>query len=59
MKTIMKVKNKHLAQDQKEKSSMEIMVDGRVWVWCRPHEAMDPSCQQGTVQAGGGCVHMA
>ncbi|GIY17379.1 transposable element Tc1 transposase [Caerostris darwini] len=22
----------------------------------RPHEAMDPNCQQGTVQAGGGSV---
>ena len=30
--------------------------DGRIRVWRRPHEAMDPSCQQGTVQAGGGSV---
>ena len=30
--------------------------DGRVRVWRRPHEAMDPSCQQGTVQAGGGSI---
>ena len=30
--------------------------DGRVCVWRRPHEAMDPSCQQGTVQAGGGSI---
>ena len=33
-----------------------IRADGRVRVWRRPHEAMDPSCQQGTVQAGGGSV---
>lgn len=30
--------------------------DGRVRVWRQPHESMDPSCQQGTVQAGGGSV---
>ncbi|GBN37511.1 Transposable element Tcb2 transposase [Araneus ventricosus] len=25
-------------------------------VWRQPHESMDPACQQGTVQAGGGSV---
>ena len=30
--------------------------DGRVRVWRKPHESMDPSCLQGTVQAGGGSV---
>ena len=30
--------------------------DGLVRVWRQPHESMDPSCQQGTVQAGGGSV---
>ncbi|GFT87999.1 transposable element Tcb2 transposase [Trichonephila clavipes] len=30
--------------------------DGRVRVWRQPHESMDPTCQQGTVQDGGGCV---
>ncbi|GFV25266.1 transposable element Tcb2 transposase [Trichonephila clavipes] len=30
--------------------------DGRVWVWRRPYESMDPTCQQGTVQADGGSV---
>ncbi|KFM68178.1 Transposable element Tcb2 transposase, partial [Stegodyphus mimosarum] len=33
-----------------------VRADGRVRVWRRPHEAMDPSCQQGTVQAGGGSI---
>ncbi|GBN80718.1 Transposable element Tcb2 transposase [Araneus ventricosus] len=30
--------------------------DGRVRVWRQPHESMDPTCQQWTVQAGGGSV---
>jgi transposase len=30
--------------------------DGRVRVWRKPHEAMDPACQQGIVQAGGASV---
>lgn len=33
-----------------------VRADGRVRVWRRPHEAMDPNCQQGTVQAGGGSI---
>ncbi|GBL84774.1 Transposable element Tcb2 transposase [Araneus ventricosus] len=27
--------------------------DGRERVWRQPHESMDPTCQQGTVQSGG------
>ncbi|GBM47074.1 hypothetical protein AVEN_179798-1 [Araneus ventricosus] len=27
--------------------------DGCVRVWIQPHETMDPTCQQGTVQSGG------
>ncbi|GFU06255.1 transposable element Tcb2 transposase [Trichonephila clavipes] len=30
--------------------------DGRVRVWRQPHESRDPTCQQGTVQAGEGSV---
>ncbi|GFY23619.1 hypothetical protein TNCV_1039181 [Trichonephila clavipes] len=30
--------------------------DGRVRVWRQPHESMDFTCQQGTVQAGRGYV---
>ncbi|GBL93568.1 hypothetical protein AVEN_63702-1 [Araneus ventricosus] len=30
--------------------------DRCVRVWRQPHESMDPTCQQGTVQAGGGSV---
>lgn len=30
-----------------------VHADGRVQVRCQLHEAIDPSCQQGTVQAGG------
>ena len=33
-----------------------LRADGRVRVWRQPHEYMDPTCQQGTVQAGGGSV---
>ncbi len=29
--------------------------DGRVRIWCKGHESMDPSCLVSTVQAGGGC----
>ncbi|GFW13653.1 HTH_Tnp_Tc3_1 domain-containing protein [Trichonephila clavipes] len=31
-------------------------VDGHVRLWRQPHESMDPTCQQGNVQAGGGSV---
>ncbi|MDF4981198.1 transposase, partial [Vibrio parahaemolyticus] len=30
--------------------------DGRVRIWCKQHESMDPSCLVSTVQAGGGGV---
>ncbi len=30
--------------------------DGRVWIWRKEHESMDPSCLVSTVQALGGCV---
>ncbi len=30
--------------------------DGRVRIWCKEHERMDPSCLISTVQAGGGGV---
>ncbi len=30
--------------------------DGRVRIWCKEHESMDPSCFVSTVQAGGGGV---
>jgi hypothetical protein len=30
--------------------------DGGVWAWRRLHEAMDPSCLNGTMQAGGGSI---
>ncbi|GFY10586.1 hypothetical protein TNCV_2194071 [Trichonephila clavipes] len=30
--------------------------DGLVRVWRQPPESMDPTCQQRTVQAGGGSV---
>ncbi|GFW36471.1 transposable element Tcb2 transposase [Trichonephila clavipes] len=30
--------------------------DGRVRVWRQPPESMEPTCQLGTVQAGGGSV---
>ncbi len=30
--------------------------DGRVRIWCKEHENMDPSCLVSTVQAGGGSL---
>ncbi|KAJ8876898.1 hypothetical protein PR048_021347 [Dryococelus australis] len=30
--------------------------DGRVRVWCKPNEVVDPSCKKGAVQTGGGSV---
>ncbi|GFX68746.1 transposable element Tcb2 transposase [Trichonephila clavipes] len=30
--------------------------DGRVLVWRKPHESMNPTCPQGTVEDGGGSV---
>ncbi|GFW92026.1 transposable element Tcb2 transposase [Trichonephila clavipes] len=30
--------------------------DGHAWVWRQTHESMDPTCEQGKVQAGGGSV---
>ncbi len=27
---------------------------GRVRIWCKEHESMDPSCLVSTIQAGGG-----
>ncbi len=30
--------------------------DGRVRIWCKEHESMDPSCLVSTVQVGGGGV---
>ncbi len=30
--------------------------DGRVRIWCKEHESMDPSCVVSMVQAGGGVV---
>ncbi len=29
--------------------------DGRIRIWCKEHESMDPSCLVWTVQAAGGC----
>ncbi|GFW18835.1 transposable element Tcb2 transposase [Trichonephila clavipes] len=30
--------------------------NGRVWIWRLFHESMDPTCQKGTVQVGGGSM---
>ncbi|GFU20898.1 hypothetical protein TNCV_4994991, partial [Trichonephila clavipes] len=30
--------------------------DGRVRLWRQPPESMDPTCQQGTIQACGGSM---
>ncbi|GFU60114.1 HTH_Tnp_Tc3_2 domain-containing protein [Trichonephila clavipes] len=44
---------KHIAWSEESRSRLN-RSDGRVWVWRQPHEIMDPTCQQGTAQAGGG-----
>ncbi|GFT58415.1 transposable element Tcb2 transposase [Trichonephila clavipes] len=46
---------KHVAWSDESHFQL-IRADGRVRVWRPPHESMDPTCQQGTVQAGGGPV---
>lgn len=33
-----------------------VRADGRIWVWRRPNEDIDPICQQGTVHVGGGSI---
>lgn len=30
--------------------SIPIQFGSKVWVWYKPHDAIDPSCQQDTVQ---------
>ncbi|GFT22503.1 uncharacterized protein TNCV_3274631 [Trichonephila clavipes] len=44
---------KHVAWSDKSRFQLN-RADGRVRVWRQPHESMDPTYQQGTVQAGGG-----
>ena len=46
---------KHVAWSDESRFQL-LRADGRVRVWRQPHESMDPTCQQGTVQAGGGSV---
>ncbi|GFV64101.1 putative DD41D transposase [Trichonephila clavipes] len=42
----------HVAWSDKSRIQLN-RADGRVRVWRQPQESMDPTCQQGTVQAGG------
>ncbi|GFY08735.1 transposable element Tcb2 transposase [Trichonephila clavipes] len=44
---------KHVAWSDESRFQLN-RADGRVRVWRQPHESMDATCQQGTVQAGGG-----
>ncbi|GFS70940.1 transposable element Tcb2 transposase [Trichonephila clavipes] len=46
---------KHVALSDESRFQLN-RADGRVRVWRQPHESMDPTCQQGTVQAGGDCL---
>ncbi|GFX27402.1 transposable element Tcb2 transposase [Trichonephila clavipes] len=46
---------KHFAWSDESRFQLN-RAGGRERVWRQPHESMDPSCQQGTVQAGGGSV---
>ncbi|GFV05482.1 transposable element Tcb2 transposase [Trichonephila clavipes] len=49
------ISEKHVAWS--EESHLQLnRADGRVRVWRQPHESMDPTYQQGTVQAGGAFV---
>ncbi|GFV95483.1 transposable element Tcb2 transposase [Trichonephila clavipes] len=44
---------KHVAWYNESRFQLK-RADGRVRVWRQPYESIDPTCQQGTVQAGGG-----
>ncbi|GFU64376.1 uncharacterized protein TNCV_3947431 [Trichonephila clavipes] len=44
---------KHVAWSNESRFQLS-RADGRVRVCRQPHDSMDPTCQQGTVQAGGG-----
>ncbi|GFX04366.1 DUF1758 domain-containing protein [Trichonephila clavipes] len=46
---------KHVAWSDESRFQLN-RIDGRVRVWRQSHESMDPTCQQETVQAGGGFV---
>ncbi|KAJ8890933.1 hypothetical protein PR048_010442 [Dryococelus australis] len=46
---------KHVAWSDESRYRL-FRTDGSVRVWCKLNEAMNPGCQQGTVQAGGGSV---
>ncbi|GFW11383.1 uncharacterized protein TNCV_3809031 [Trichonephila clavipes] len=46
---------KHVALSDESRFQLNRAVR-RVRVWRQPHESMDLTCQQGTVQAGGGSV---
>lgn len=48
---------KTLAWSDKLRFQLE-RADGRIRVWLRPYEAMDPNWQQSTVQANGGSIKM-
>ncbi|GFV68805.1 transposable element Tcb2 transposase [Trichonephila clavipes] len=46
---------KHIAWTDESRLQLN-RADGRVRVWRQPDEPMEPICQKGTVQAGGGSV---
>ncbi|GFY14820.1 transposable element Tcb2 transposase [Trichonephila clavipes] len=46
---------KHIAWSDESRFQLN-RADGSVWVWRQFHKSRDPTCQQGTVQAGGGSV---
>ncbi|GBL78234.1 Transposable element Tcb2 transposase [Araneus ventricosus] len=46
---------KHVAWSDESRFQL-YRADGRVRVWRKPHESMDLTCQQGTVQSGGASV---
>ncbi|GFV53113.1 transposable element Tcb2 transposase [Trichonephila clavipes] len=46
---------KHVAWSDESRFQLNL-ADGRIRVWRPPHESMDLTCQQGTIQAGGGSV---
>ncbi|GFW69660.1 uncharacterized protein TNCV_490041 [Trichonephila clavipes] len=50
-------KKKHVAWSDESRFQLN-QADGCVRVWGQLHESMDPTCQQGTVQAGGGSVRV-
>lgn len=50
----MKILSELLRADRKANQFLPQYSDGRVRIWCKQHESIDPSCIVSTNQSGGG-----